>query len=333
MSNINPSETIGTNQPFFETIFTKHKKVFFALPIIAVALILTLYFTSDPNKENLSENNVDVSLPGAETKELSDSKLDVISDFDKLNEEKEKQVQESENYTPENMNPDAAIPTETYQKPDDEVVKKVNKMLGEMEKQKKVKNSSNARRSYSENSYSSTDVNQSNDNNSATTQENFDSFFSSKTRSNNVTSSQQQKSDLSFFASIKGDHLGLRNNQRVTLILSKDIEINGKVFKKNTLLYAQATFNESRVNLSINNISQIPMSIKAYDAEDGNLGLQVKESLMAETTSEAISDATDEIDVNGIPLGNTVKKLFKRKRQIPKIDLLNNQKLVLKLDR
>jgi len=178
MSNINPSETIGTNQPFFETIFTKHKKVFFALPIIAVALILTLYFTSDPNKENLSENNVDVSLPGAETKELSDSKLDVISDFDKLNEEKEKQVQESENYTPENMNPDAAIPTETYQKPDDEVVKKVNKMLGEMEKQKKVKNSSNARRSYSENSYSSTDVNQSNDNNSATTQENFDSFFS-----------------------------------------------------------------------------------------------------------------------------------------------------------
>lgn len=333
MNNTNSAE-IGTNQPFFETLFTKHKKVFFALPIVAVVLIVSLYLTSDPNKENVSENNVDVSLPDAETKELSDSKLDVISDFDKLNQEKEKQVLESENYSPENMNSQEAIPAETYQKPDDEVVKKVNKMLGEMDRQKKVKSASSPRTSYADNSYSSTEQNRSNENSSATTQDNFEAFFSSKGGSNNAASSQQkQQSDASFFASIKGDHLGLRNNQRVTLILAKDILINGKIFKKNTLLYALATFSGSRVNLSINNISQVPMSIKAYDAEDGNLGLQVKESLMAETTSEAVSDATDEIDVNGIPLGNTVKRLFKRKQQIPKIDLLNNQKLVLKLDR
>ncbi|GAA6774041.1 conjugative transposon protein TraM [Flavobacterium sp. CGRL2] len=157
-------------------------------------------------------------------------------------------------------------------------------------------------------------------------------FFNSKSSNNSAGNSKvQQQTEELIYASIKGDHLRLRNNSRVTLILPKETIIDGKVFKKNTLIYAQATFNQNRVNLSINNINQVPLKIKAYDAEDGNLGLQVQRSLVAETGSEVAQDGADEIDVNGVPLGNTIKSLFKRKQQEPKIDLLNNQRLILKL--
>ena len=122
----------------------------------------------------------------------------------------------------------------------------------------------------------------------------------------------------------------MRNKQRVTLILPKDITIDGKIFKKNTLIYCQASFSGNRVNFTINNINQISVNLKVYDAEDGDLGLNVRESLVAETSSEVVSDAADELDVNGVPLAGTFKKVFKRKQQEPRIDLLNNQKIILK---
>ena len=130
-----PINSSATSQPFFETLFTKNKKVFFALPIVAVALILTLYFTSSPNKETSQDgSNVDLSLPSAETKQLSASKIDDIADFNQMNEDKLKEENKGAEYNVENMNPDAPPQTNTYQKADDAVVQKVNKMLGEMDK-------------------------------------------------------------------------------------------------------------------------------------------------------------------------------------------------------
>lgn len=334
MSN-NPESTV-TNQPFFETVFTKHKKIFYALPVIVVALIVGLYYTSasassERNPTN-SENDIDVSLPDSETKELSDDKLGVMNDFSELSEEKEDAKVKSDNANIEDVDLNT---TDTYQNENDaKVVSKVNKMLLEMENEK--------RRPRNTASYSSpqavavrttpvkNEVDYEEKNN---TEESFNNFFSNK--SNNTTASgqtaPQQQNTPFIYASIKGDHLRLRNNSRVTLILSKDALIKGKLIKRNTLVYAQATFYGNRVNLTINNINQIPITIKAYDAEDGNLGMQVQESLIAETGSEVVSDGADEVDVSGVPLGNTIKSLFKKKQQEPKIDLLNNQRLILKV--
>ncbi|WP_289058745.1 conjugative transposon protein TraM [uncultured Flavobacterium sp.] len=337
MNSLNSPQNAVTSQPFFETFFTKNKKLLYALPIVVVLIIIGLYMTSDStNTQTVKEEaNVDVSLPSAQTKELSNDKLDVMSDFSELSEEKVKQQTKSEQFNVESVNTNESIPVQTYQSENDKkVVDKVNKMLVEMNKEQKKQKVSTSGNSSSKsyNNYASTkpEVDYEAKNNTETSFNNF--FNSSKqnyTGNNNANESQQTEQLI--YASIKGDHLRLRNNSRVTLILPKETTINGKVFKKNTLIYAQATFNQNRVNLSINNINQVPLKIKAYDAEDGNLGLQVERSLVAETGAEVAKDGADEIDVNGVPLGNTIKSLFKRKQQEPKIDLLNNQRLILKL--
>lgn len=338
MKNLNNPENTITNQPFFETIFIKHKKLLYALPVVLIAIILGIYFTGNSSKDQNKpeESNVDVTLPGAKTKELSDDKRDVLSDFSELSEENQKAQNKSDQINIESVNTNEtasnneSIPVDnTYQDENDKkVVDKVNKMLKEMEGQKK-KNASYTVQNTPKTISQHKEVDYEEKNN---TESSFNNFFNQK--STNITTKQEKvqlQSDPLIYASIKGDHLRLRNNSRVTLILPKETIINGKAYKKNTLIYAQATFSGNRVNLSINNINQVPLNIKAYDAEDGNLGLQVERSIIAETGSEVVKDGADEIDVNGVPLGNTIKSLFKKKQQEPKIDLLNNQRLILKI--
>jgi len=335
-NQINPETTV-TNQPFFETIFTKHKKVLYALPVVAVALIIVLYITmSDGSKEATANNTaeIDVSLPGAEGKQLTDSKLEVLSDFDKLNEAEEKEKTKGDEFDVASFDANEPVAQkEIYENPNDKKIEqRVDRMMAELNKEKKKQPKSTNSNSYSAPQYKRDNVDP--DLEKAKTKDEFDEFFGNRSGQSYGSAAPlntKQQTDPYIYASIKGDHLRLKNNQRVTLILPKETTINGKIFKKNTLVYAQATFTGNRLHLSINNINQVPMSIKAYDPEDGNLGLQVQQSLIAETSSEAVSDGSDEVDVNGIPLGNTIKKLFKRKQQEPRIDLLNNQKLILKL--
>lgn len=326
----NNENGIGTHS-FFETIFTKHKKILYALPILIVGIIVSLYYISnsksDKKRQDLS--NVDLSLPSSQTKELSDDKLAVVNEFNELSEAQNEDSKRGDKFDVENAA--SSIPKgDKYQDENDKaVVDKVDKMLREMDKEKKKQGGS----SYSvPRTVITAPVKETNYESRANNDADFDAFFSSKTANSTTTiNNEKQQTDVIIYASIKGDHLSLRNNSRVTLILPKETIIKGKVYKKNTLLYAQATFQGNRVNLSINNINQIPLNIKAYDAQDGNLGLQVDKSLIAETGSEVVSDGVDEVDLNGVPLGNTIKSLFKKKQQEPKIDLLNNQRLILKL--
>lgn len=333
MKNLNSPENTISNQPFFETIFIKHKKLLYALPVVLLAIILGIYFTGNSTKaqSKQEDSNVDVTLPGAKTKELSDDKRDVMSDFSELSEEKQKEQSKSNQINIEGVNTNESIPVDnTYQDENDKkVVEKVNRMLKEMDGQKKKNAASYTSQNSSRTVTQNKEVDYEEKNN---TESSFNNFFNQK--SSKAAPKQEKiqlQSDPFIYASIKGDHLRLRNNSRVTLILPKETIINGKTYKKNTLIYAQATFSGNRVNLSINNINQTPLNIKAYDAEDGNLGLQVERSIIAETGSEVVKDGADEIDVNGVPLGNTIKSLFKKKQQEPKIDLLNNQRLILKI--
>jgi hypothetical protein len=133
------------------------------------------------------------------------------------------------------------------------------------------------------------------------------------------------------YAVIKGDQMGIKNNQRVTLLLPKDVTIDDKLFKKNTIVYAKATFSGSRVNFTITSINQNPVQLVGYDAQDGGLGLQVTESLMGETTSGVIDQQTNDSGLDDIPVvGKTINNILRKKNREVKIDLLNNQKMILK---
>lgn len=318
----------------FENVFKKHKNIILAIPVVLLGLILGIYFTSaaSTNGSEKADNVADTSIPSSETKPLSDSKMEVATDYEMMTEENEKRQNEADavNVSDPNI---SFNQSSTYEKPDDEVIKKVDKMLGEMNKSA-GKNSS-ATSNYSRSSSSSKKEvvqavsmieKESNDE-----KENFNDFFSSSDK--HEINSIDRQSDALIYAVIKGDHLGLRSKQRVALILKKDALINGRTYRKNTVVYAIATFQANRVILSITNINQVPLNLSAYDAEDGELGLQVRESLLSETTSEMVNDGTDDVELNNIPLANTLKNLIKRKNRVAKIDLLNNQKLILKYDK
>lgn len=151
---------------------------------------------------------------------------------------------------------------------------------------------------------------------------------------NNFFSSSKKKAVVKqdvIYAVIKGDQMGIKNNQRVTLLLPKDVTIDDKVFKKNTIVYAKATFSGTRVNFTVTSINQNPVQLMGYDAQDGGLGLQVTESLIGETTSGVIDQNANDSGLDDIPVvGKTLNTILRKKNREVKIDLLNNQKMILK---
>lgn len=151
---------------------------------------------------------------------------------------------------------------------------------------------------------------------------------------NNFFSSSKKKAIVKqdvVYAVIKGDQMGIKNNQRVTLLLPKDVTIDDKLFKKNTIVYAKATFSGTRVNFTVTSINQNPVQLMGYDAQDGGLGLQVTESLIGETTSGVIDQNANDSGLDDIPVvGKTLSTILRKKNREVKIDLLNNQKMILK---
>lgn len=155
-------------------------------------------------------------------------------------------------------------------------------------------------------------------------------FFNNQPPTKTKVSNNNPASDAFIYATINGDQTVYKNG-RVEFRLSKDALIYGKVYRKNTFLYGTATFAPNRVYVSITNINHIPVDLKAYDSQDGNLGIYVDaESLSSETFNEATDVTVRDINVKGIPVGTAVKKIFRKKTKERKVRLLNNYKLILK---
>ena len=157
----------------------------------------------------------------------------------------------------------------------------------------------------------------------------FESFFSTSPK-NNQSNRDINSTDPFIYAAIHGDHT-IKQGERVKLRLTKKATIAGMEFSQNSYIYAFPSFQSNRILLDINSINHVPVSISAYDTEDSALGLYVKGAKMVgEITDESTRDAVDEVDVGGIPIGATVKKVFQKKQQVPTVTLLNNTKLILK---
>ena len=158
----------------------------------------------------------------------------------------------------------------------------------------------------------------------------FESFFSSTPTVANDASDKASQTDAFIYAVIHGDHT-IKQGERVKLRLTKKAIIAGMEFTKNSYIYAFPTFGNNRVRLDINSINHVPVSISAYDTEDSAIGLYVKGAKMAgEVADETTKDAVDDVDVGGVPIGSTIKKVFQKKQQQPTVTLLNNTKLILK---
>ncbi|MEM1260066.1 MAG: conjugative transposon protein TraM [Bacteroidota bacterium] len=155
-------------------------------------------------------------------------------------------------------------------------------------------------------------------------------FFSSTPSTNDAGQSQQTQTDPMIFAVIHGDHT-IRQGERVKLRLTKPATIANMQFSANSYVYAFPRFRSNRVMLTITSINHVPVSISAYDTEDSSLGLYVEGAkLVGEIADESSQDAVDKVNVGNVPIGSTIKNVFRRKQQQPNVTLLNNTKLILK---
>lgn len=159
----------------------------------------------------------------------------------------------------------------------------------------------------------------------------FENFFTKSPKSSkNNTVATEPKTDPFIYAVIHGDHT-IKQGERVKLRLTKKAVIANMSFSQNSYVYAFPTFSDNRVLLNITSINHVPVSISAYDTEDSAQGLYVKGAKMVGAiTDEGSQEAVNDVDVGGVPVGSTIKKVFQKKQQTPTVTLLNNTKLILK---
>jgi hypothetical protein len=130
---------------------------------------------------------------------------------------------------------------------------------------------------------------------------------------------------------------------RVTLILHEDLRIAERIFPKNTFVYATVNIQGSRLLMDISNIGNFPIALKAYDQEDGSLGVYNERAgkLLVEFYSDleegAVEDISRELsDGMDLPMTENAIRAFgkffsnKKRKDRDEILLINGYKVFLK---
>lgn len=160
---------------------------------------------------------------------------------------------------------------------------------------------------------------------------NINDFFTKKPKTEtNSNNSKSINTDTFIHAVIHKDQK-IKDNGRITFRLTKPAIINGNIYKANTYVFGFAQFGTNRINVEITNIDNTPVNLYAYDKQDGNIGLYVEgANAVGDLGKHATEDMVRDVDVSGIPLGNTVKSLFRKKNKEVSVFLLNNYEVILK---
>ena len=135
--------------------------------------------------------------------------------------------------------------------------------------------------------------------------------------------------ELGFLAEVNGNQK-VRANDRLELILMEDVEIKGEHFPKYTRIYGFVSLQPNRLHLKITHVGNIPVKLRAYDLQDGNEGIYIKNTFRAEARTEVIDDIAQDINIAGLPQLNGVTKIFRRNNRNIKVSVLNQYRLILK---
>ncbi len=146
----------------------------------------------------------------------------------------------------------------------------------------------------------------------------------------NVGIDSENKKKLNIMAVIHNDQ-EIRNGDRIKLRLLENVTINGIKYKRNTYAFGFARFQTNRVLLTINNINHNPTNLVCYDKQDGSMGIYVEgANAVGEFGREGTEDVVSDSDISNVPLGNTLKNIFRRKNREISVSLLNNYEVILK---
>lgn len=150
--------------------------------------------------------------------------------------------------------------------------------------------------------------------------------------------------EVEFRVAIYHDQLILPG-ERVTLILTEELEYGGNIFPKNTILYAMSTVNKNRVLLEVANISHVRVDLVALDVDDGLQGLyntkagalwdKYEKEMSSDVKSDVLTDASRAVPggfsrVAG-RLATSMGNFFRKKgvSNRDKILLVNDDQLIL----
>lgn len=122
----------------------------------------------------------------------------------------------------------------------------------------------------------------------------------------------------------------VRSKNRLELRLSEAVDLEGRHFERNTLLYGFVSFRANRVFVAIDHIGQHPVKLKVYDLLDGGEGIYVENSYRDEATREVLDDAIQDMNVPGVPQISGIQQVFRRSNRTVKVTIHDQYQLILK---
>ncbi len=154
-----------------------------------------------------------------------------------------------------------------------------------------------------------------------------------------TVSNTASSSNFSFNAAIYRDQFILPGDE-VELILTEDVNYDGKVIPKNTVVFAIASINKNRVLLSLNNINHVPIALTAKDYRDGMIGIrsnragqlwkEASKQLQNNVVQDVTIEASQETGRIGRGIGRAITQIFRQRnyKQKDKILLVNDHQVI-----
>ncbi len=128
---------------------------------------------------------------------------------------------------------------------------------------------------------------------------------------------------------VNGDQV-VKTNSRLEMRLTRTAIINKESIPKNTYLYGFVSFKPNRTLIHITNILHKPVSLKAFDLQDGNEGIYVVNNFKVEVSKAVVDDLVDNINIPGIPSIDVFKNVFQHSSKKTKVTITNDYHLLLK---
>lgn len=181
-------------------------------------------------------------------------------------------------------------------------------------------------------------------NDPAPVQERKSLFHDNKGKENYSRDNSKAVANTEIKAVIHGNQEIGGSRKRVKLRTKSAGTVNGVLIPVNTILYANASISENRLNLVINNISinnkSIGLSMKVYDASDGNAGLNLSAGVTEEEKTRMGSDVIRQggavLSSGGIvgavvnSAGSALGNIFTKSNENSSIQLISNHQVILK---
>ncbi|MEC7769788.1 MAG: conjugative transposon protein TraM [Bacteroidota bacterium] len=148
-------------------------------------------------------------------------------------------------------------------------------------------------------------------------------FFASKPKSNNKLT---QKIPV---VRVSGRQQ-IREGQRLELMLTSALTINGFHLPKYTRLYGFAKIRPNRVLVEVSRLGNHPIALKAYDLQDGMEGIYVENHLKGAIVNQGLDETIREVNIPGVPQLSGIKNIFRKDNRAIKVEIPNNYQFLLK---